>query len=217
MRATTPSAAEDEQQAGRVETHHQQPKGQQRAEPILADGEGHGAESAERRQSHDQPDDAEQHLRQSFDEAQHARAARPQALQRESEEHGDEQNLQYLPFGEGIDHRGRNDVEQETDRRLQFSGARKGCDGPRVESAHIDVHPAPGPDDVDHRETHEQRHRAHDFEIDQRKPAGLPTFFMSSTPAIPVTTVQKITGAISILMSLMNPSPRGFIIAPACG
>ena len=39
-------------------------------------------------------------------------------------------------------------------------------------------------------------------------PPVLPTFFMSPTPAIPVTTVQKMTGAISILMSLMNPSPK---------
>ncbi len=34
---------------------------------------------------------------------------------------------------------------------------------------------------------------------------------------MPVTTVQKITGAISILMSLMKPSPRGFIMAPEWG
>jgi hypothetical protein len=40
---------------------------------------------------------------------------------------------------------------------------------------------------------------------------------MSSTPAIPVTTVQKITGAINILISLMKASPNGFIAAPASG
>ncbi len=34
---------------------------------------------------------------------------------------------------------------------------------------------------------------------------------------MPVTTVQKITGAISILMSLMKPSPRGCIFAPTSG
>ncbi|MNT66834.1 hypothetical protein D3C72_2049290 [compost metagenome] len=38
-----------------------------------------------------------------------------------------------------------------------------------------------------------------------------PTAFMLSMPAIPVTTVQKITGAMIILMSLTNASPSGFI------
>ncbi len=44
-----------------------------------------------------------------------------------------------------------------------------------------------------------------------------PTFFMSSMPATPVTTVQKITGAMIILISLMKPSPSGCIAAPADG
>ena len=37
------------------------------------------------------------------------------------------------------------------------------------------------------------------------RPPVLPTFFMSSMPAMPSTTVQKMIGAISILMSLMKP------------
>ena len=45
----------------------------------------------------------------------------------------------------------------------------------------------------------------------------MPTFFMSSMPAIPTTTVQKMIGAMIILMSLMKPSPRGFIAAPVSG
>ena len=34
---------------------------------------------------------------------------------------------------------------------------------------------------------------------------------MSSMPAMPVTTVQKMIGAITILISLMKPSPSGLI------
>ena len=49
------------------------------------------------------------------------------------------------------------------------------------------------------------------------RPPVLPTFFMSSMPAMPTTTVQKMIGAIIILMSLMNPSPSGFIAVPASG
>ena len=49
------------------------------------------------------------------------------------------------------------------------------------------------------------------------RPPVLPTFFMSSMPAMPTTTVQKMIGAIIILMSLMKPSPRGFMLSPMAG
>ncbi len=49
------------------------------------------------------------------------------------------------------------------------------------------------------------------------RPPVLPTFLMSSTPATPITTVQKITGAINILMSLMKPTPSGSIKTPKFG
>ena len=35
--------------------------------------------------------------------------------------------------------------------------------------------------------------------------------------AMPLTTVQKMIGAISILISLMNVSPSGFICSPTQG
>ena len=36
-------------------------------------------------------------------------------------------------------------------------------------------------------------------------------------PAMPVATVRKMTGAMTILTSLMNPSPSGFSAAPVAG
>ncbi len=48
-------------------------------------------------------------------------------------------------------------------------------------------------------------------------PPTRPIFFMSCMPAIPATTVQKITGAMIILISLMKPSPNGFIAVPTSG
>ena len=45
----------------------------------------------------------------------------------------------------------------------------------------------------------------------------LPTDFMLSMPAMPVTTVQKMIGPIIIFTSLMKPSPSGFIFAPVSG
>ena len=40
---------------------------------------------------------------------------------------------------------------------------------------------------------------------------------MSPIVAMPATTVEKITGAMIIRISLMNPSPSGFIAAPNSG
>ena len=40
---------------------------------------------------------------------------------------------------------------------------------------------------------------------------------MSSMPAMPTTTVQKMIGVMTILMSLMKPSPSGFIAVPVSG
>ena len=36
-------------------------------------------------------------------------------------------------------------------------------------------------------------------------------------PAIPVTIVRKMTGAMIIFTSLMKPSPSGFSASPVCG
>src|SRR6478672_378065 len=40
---------------------------------------------------------------------------------------------------------------------------------------------------------------------------------MSSIPAMPTTIVQKMIGAMIILISLMKPSPSGFIDSPVAG
>jgi hypothetical protein len=86
-----------------------------------------------------------------------------------------------------------------------------------VERGRVDVHARAGLHDVDDDQPDDERERAHDLEIEQREPPVLPTFFMSSMPAMPTTTVQKMIGAMSILMSLMKPSPSGFIFTPRSG
>ena len=40
---------------------------------------------------------------------------------------------------------------------------------------------------------------------------------MSDMPAMPETTVQKMTSAITILISLMKPSPNGFMSTAIAG
>ena len=66
---------EDEDQAGRVEGEHQLAKRQQGADAVLADGERHRAESADRRDLHDDADHVEQHVRCLVDEIDHRPAA----------------------------------------------------------------------------------------------------------------------------------------------
>ena len=48
-------------------------------------------------------------------------------------------------------------------------------------------------------------------------PPTRPTFFMLPMEEMPDTTVQNTTSAIIILMSLMNPSPSGFIATAVSG
>ena len=44
-----------------------------------------------------------------------------------------------------------------------------------------------------------------------------PNAFKSLMPAMPVTTVRKMTGVMIILTSLMKPSPSGFSARPVSG
>lgn len=48
-------------------------------------------------------------------------------------------------------------------------------------------------------------------------PPVLPTDFMLSIPAIPLTTVQKITGAMIILIKRIKASPNGLSCSPKPG
>ena len=49
------------------------------------------------------------------------------------------------------------------------------------------------------------------------RPPALPTSRSFAIPAMPVTTVQKMIGAMSSRMSFMKPSPRGFRLCARCG
>jgi hypothetical protein len=62
------------------------------------------------------------------------------------------------------------------------------------------VHADAGLDRVDDDEADDERDGRDDLKVEK-----------SSMPAMPVTTVQKITGAMIILMRRMKPSPKGFI------
>ena len=52
--------------------------------------------------------------------------------------------------------------------------------------------------DIDNKKTDDQGNGGDNLKVKKRQTARFTTFFMSSIPAIPVTTVQKITGAMII-------------------
>ena len=156
-----------------IERAHQLAERHERAHTVLADRECHRAERADRRDTHDVADDSEQHVRCLFDPVEHERAAATELVQRETEQHGEQQHLQDLALRECVDDGARNDVEQEIGRALHLAGLRVGGDALRVECGRIDVHAGARLDDVDDRKSHDERDRAHDLEIEERVAARL--------------------------------------------
>ena len=70
---------------------------------------------------------------------------------------------------------------------------------------------------VDDDEADDQRERRHHLEIDQRLDADPADLLEVLHSGDAMTTVQKMIGAISILISLMKASPNGFICSPSAG
>ena len=95
-------------------------------------------------------------------------AALAQELEREGEQDREEQHLQDLALGEGADHGGRDDVQEEVERGLLGRLLRVGGDALGVERVGVDVHADAGLPDVDDHEADDQRDRGHDLEVDQR-------------------------------------------------
>jgi hypothetical protein len=83
--------------------------------------------------------------------------------------------------------------------------------------AAVALKPAPGLHQVGHEQADHQREGGDTSKYSSALPPTRPIFFTSCMPAMPDTTVQKITGAMIILISLMKPSPSGFMATPPSG
>jgi hypothetical protein len=87
----------------------------------------------------------------------------------------------------------------------------------RIERRRIDVKSAAGLDDL----ADDQADGQGNVETTSKYSSDLrptrPTRLRSPIEEMPCTTVQKITGAIIILISEMKPSPRGFSALPVPG
>jgi hypothetical protein len=160
-------------QAGRVEGAHQLREREQRAHAVLADGEGHGAEGADRRHPHDDADDAEQDVGHFVDELKHRLSLRAERVQGKAEQDREQQHLQDLALGESVHDGVGNDVQQEIGGGLHLARRRVLRDGLGIESGRVDVHSSARLQDVDHHQPHDQGERAHRLEIEQGIAAGL--------------------------------------------
>lgn len=134
----------------------------------------------------------------------------PESADRESKQDRNQQDLQDASFGEAADDGVGNDVEQELRDTLLFRVTRIGRERRSIERRGIDIESLSRSDPVRNDETDDECECRDDLEVDQCPDANAPTLFMSRMPAMPETTVQKMMKGISILISLMNPSPSGF-------
>ena len=128
-----------EQHAREIEGCDEFPEVDEALQAEGPDGERHGAEGADRREIDDDPDDAEEHLSGRIDGVRNALARRTQARDRDAAQDGDEQNLQQVAFGEGIEEARRDDAEEMRRHAVAFGGRDEVRHRLRIELRRIDV------------------------------------------------------------------------------
>lgn len=94
---------EHEQEAARVEHHHEQAQLLERRHAVLAGGERNRAEHAERRELDDERHDAEEHVRQFVDKNRHALRLLAEHRERRAKQDREHEHLKNVAFREGID------------------------------------------------------------------------------------------------------------------
>ena len=140
---------DDEDDAGQVERDHQLGERDQRRDAVFADGEGHRAEGADRRRLHDDPDQPKSAWQRLSRTSSTRLAALAERLQREAEQHREEQHLQDVALREGADDGVGDDVQQELDRALLLGLRDEALDRPWCRAALASMFmPAPGCSDV---------------------------------------------------------------------
>ena len=105
-------------------------------------------------------------------------------------------------------------------RSRSLSCALRGIVGDRagIERRGIDVHARARPDHIGDDQPDDQRQRREEQEIAERLGRDPPDRARArACRRCPSTSVRKITGAMTILTSLMNPSPSGFSASPVAG
>lgn len=163
-----PQQDEEDQRDGVADGDELAVRGQ-RAETVLTDQMGRGAEDGERGQLHDEADDGEHDLLRLFDGGQDGgHLGVPEVQQRRSDEAGEDQHLEQGVLGERADRAVGQRVEDELARGRQFSAAGLLVHGGRVQRGGVDVHPLPRTRQIAGEQPDDERHRGRDLEPDER-------------------------------------------------
>ncbi len=117
-----PQHHQHEQDGGDVEGGHQRAQLDQAGHAVLADGEAHGPERAQRGQLDHHVDDAEEQLGQVAHPGGHPVAELTQAGAGKPRQHGDHQHLQEVALGEGPEEGVGDQVQQIIDKLLAVMG-----------------------------------------------------------------------------------------------
>jgi hypothetical protein len=139
-----------------------------RADAVLADGEGHGAERADRGSLHQDGDEAEDRGCESGQEVGDRLALVADHAERDAEQDREEQHLQDVALCKGADDGFRDDVHQEAGNRRFMRLGGVGGDGLAIERCRIDVHAGAGMQDVADDQADDQRQRRENDEIEHR-------------------------------------------------
>jgi hypothetical protein len=94
-------------------------------------------------------------------------------LQREAEQHREQQHLQDLALGEGVDHAVRDDVEQEVGGAGHLARRHVAGDALGVQGGRVDVHAGARLQQVHQHQADEQGDGGEDLEVQQGQAAGL--------------------------------------------
>ena len=107
-------------------------------------------------------------MRNLLDEIEHRLALVTRGGQRKAEQDGDQQHLQDVALGKGVDEGVGNDVEDELDRRLGVGLGGEAFDGLGVQRGKIGIEAGARLGHVGHHQADHQRKGGYDLEVEQR-------------------------------------------------
>jgi hypothetical protein len=122
---------------------------------------------------HDEADDAEQDLPGLLHDLEQRVGFAANRMQRETEEHGQQQRLQDIPVGKGAKEGGGDDVEDELGDAGHAAGGGVLGDGVGIERRRIRIHAHTRLHDIHDHQPDEERDRGDHLEVKQRQAAGL--------------------------------------------
>ena len=142
------------------------------ADAVFTDGKRHCPERTNRCQTHDHIDDAEDDLRETFDDVKNQLAFAAQTVERKTKQYGKQQHLQNVTAGKCANDARRDDIHNEGDNALVFRLIGVNRYRFRIKRCRIDVHSGTRLHDVNDDKTNNQRDGTDNFKVKQCDCAG---------------------------------------------